>query len=227
VNKLTKSGIYVVKNKLNGKCYYGSAINVEKRFLTHKYYLRKGNSPCKKLQRAWIKYRENNFDFIQILTCNQSDLLFFEQLIIDRECAVKNGYNICPTAGSSLGLKRTREAIEKTANAHRGVKLTEEHKNKISEAKKGVKQTQLAILNRTQTLKGMKRTQDFCEKARARRQLKTPTAKLKHDDIIRIRELKEQKLTYKQIGEIFGVSPAAICDIVKLRTWGYVTDDYR
>lgn len=58
-----KSGIYQIRNTVNGKVYVGSAIKILKRWREHKTSLRKGVHHSKHLQKAWVKYGEECFVF--------------------------------------------------------------------------------------------------------------------------------------------------------------------
>ncbi len=77
------SGIYIIKNKVNGKFYVGSSCNCEERFSAHKILLRKGKHHSVVLQRAWNKYGERNFIFKVIEECCAERLLDREQFYID------------------------------------------------------------------------------------------------------------------------------------------------
>lgn len=57
------SGIYRILNKINGNCYIGSSLNVEKRYKHHLSTLRHNSSRCSILQKAFNKYGEDNFEF--------------------------------------------------------------------------------------------------------------------------------------------------------------------
>lgn len=64
-------GVYCIECS-NGAIYYGSSINVNKRFYAHKNALRKNIHPNTKLQNLWNKHGENNFSFymVEITTFN-------------------------------------------------------------------------------------------------------------------------------------------------------------
>lgn len=132
-----KAGIYKITCTANGKSYIGSSVNIKQRFSEHVIALNKNSHHSIKLQRAWNKYGENAFSFFTILVCAKSDLLFYEQIILDFYFAVKDGYNICPTAGSCLGVKKSPESIKKTADKLRGRKASEQTKLKMSLARTG------------------------------------------------------------------------------------------
>lgn len=83
-------GIYRIRNILNNKCYYGSSKNINKRWNRHKNELLKNKHNNIKLQRAWNKYKENNFIFEIVELCNIDDLLIKEQIYLNK----KPEYNI-------------------------------------------------------------------------------------------------------------------------------------
>jgi group I intron endonuclease len=83
-------GIYRIKNIVNGKSYYGSSINIEKRWKRHKNDLIKNRHINTLLQRAWNKYTEINFIFEVIEECDKNILLEREQYYLD----LNQGYNI-------------------------------------------------------------------------------------------------------------------------------------
>lgn len=132
-----KTGIYKIQNTLNGKCYIGSSINFKARKMQHFGKLKKGLHHSTKLQNAWNKYGDKAFIFTPIIICCKNDLLFYEQTVIDGFDACKNGYNVRPTAGSPLGVKQTKEHIEKRF-ASRGLYVhSKETREKLSIAQTG------------------------------------------------------------------------------------------
>lgn len=145
------SGVYEIRNLKNNKVYIGSAVSIYKRIGNHKNALRRNTHCNVKLQRAWIKYGEDNFLFsIKDIASDKNDLVTREQYFIDLHDSVKDGYNIAPNAYSSLGRKATKETKDKLSAASKGrkwskerlekrigIKASEETKNKISRALKG------------------------------------------------------------------------------------------
>lgn len=83
-------GVYRIKNLINGKCYYGSSKNIEKRWSRHKRELNNNTHINCILQRAWDKYGENNFIFEIIEVCDINVLLETEQKYLDSQ----QDYNI-------------------------------------------------------------------------------------------------------------------------------------
>lgn len=58
-----KSGIYIIKNLVNNKVYVGQSINLRRRRNNHFRQLRKNTHCNQHLQRSFIKYGENNFQW--------------------------------------------------------------------------------------------------------------------------------------------------------------------
>lgn len=157
------SGIYQIKNIANNKIYIGSSYRVERRWLEHRYELRRNNHYNPYLQQSWNKYREQTFEFEILEICQPEDLVTIEQYYFDwLEPFKDRGYNIAYIAKSVMrNRKHTIEAKAKMSTSHKGCKahnkgmpmdekqkekirltlrgrhLTEEHKANISKALKG------------------------------------------------------------------------------------------
>ena len=127
--------IYKIENLLNGKCYVGSTINKRKRWSDHKKGLRNNKHHNAHLQNSWNKYGQDNFKFKIIEKVDNVDnLLKREQHWIDtlQVANRKKGYNICPTAGNSLGKKHSEETKKKLQGENNSnSKLTKEQAIKI------------------------------------------------------------------------------------------------
>jgi len=128
--------IYSIINKLNGNQYVGSAVNFYKRKQIHLKQLRLNIHHSRYLQRAWNKHKEDMFDFIVLEKVKSKDFLIQrEQWWIDNS---NSQYNVCKIAGSSLGVKRTAETIEKIRQANLGLKHPEWRNEIKSKAQGGV-----------------------------------------------------------------------------------------
>jgi len=126
------SGIYQIQNTLNDKCYIGSAMDLQKRWMGHLNDLYHERHHNRYLQRVFDKYGEEAFTFIVLEYVEEPETL------IEREQYYLNilnpEYNLAPTAGSQLGMRRTDETRAKMSRAHRGKHLSIETKKKISKS---------------------------------------------------------------------------------------------
>ncbi len=135
-------GIYKIENLVNGKIYIGSSSDLKNRWRQHLQSLVKGNHYNAYLQRSWNKYGMENFKFAIIEICELKSLIEREQNYIDLFDACRNGYNISPTAGSTLGTILSEEARKNISLRQTGKKRgphSEEHKRKISQSETGKK----------------------------------------------------------------------------------------
>lgn len=135
-----ESGIYIIRNKINNKIYIGSAVNFNDRWKRHLRDLKKGTHHSIHLQRSWIKYGISNFIFEIVEKSEPSKLIQREQFHLDfhKSYDIKNGYNMSPTAGSSLGIKRSQETKDKIRIANLGKKESLETRNRKSVSTIGI-----------------------------------------------------------------------------------------
>lgn len=101
-------GIYRIKNIINNKCYYGSSKNIINRFKIHKYRLNNKKHPNIILQRAWDKYKEDNFIFEVVEECDLSQLLLIVQKYLD----LNPTYNIAKNSFGGDNLTRHPNRLE-------------------------------------------------------------------------------------------------------------------
>lgn len=133
------SGIYAIKNRVNGKVYIGQTINLERRWIAHKSDLRLGRHDNDYLQKAWTKHGEEVFEFSVLEECKISSLTEREQYWMDALQALNrdHGYNLAPAAGSMLGYRFTEEQKLRLSEVYKGlpghIKSPEELR-KLSEA---------------------------------------------------------------------------------------------
>ena len=122
-DKIYKTGVYIIKNLVNNKCYVGSTAKQHfqksmsgfyRRFEHHKQALRKNTHSNRHLQRAWNKYQECNFKFEILAYCPPEYCIKLEQWFIDN---LKPVYNIRIRAENNLGIKQTKEHIQKRTNS--------------------------------------------------------------------------------------------------------------
>lgn len=132
------SGIYRIANKINGKGYTGSAIDLVDRWACHRSLLNHGKHHSKHLQRAWNKDGEDNFEFIMIEQVFDINLLIErEQYWIDFYKSYEQafGYNMVSKAGSQLGFKHSEESKQKM----RSKVISEEQKERLRLVRLGTK----------------------------------------------------------------------------------------
>jgi len=126
-----KSGIYLWRNKLNGKTYIGSSSNLANRFTQYFCYTRisKVTQGRSHIHRSLIKNGYSSFELQILEYCDSDKLLQREQYYMD---LLKPTYNILKVAGSSRGRKHSQETIAKMKNRI----WTEEQKSKRLEGLK-------------------------------------------------------------------------------------------
>jgi len=133
-------GIYKILNRTTGKFYIGSSSrSIEGRWIEHLSGLRRNSHYNPRLQRAWNKYGEEDFDFIVLEEVkDKKQVVVREQYYLDYYTCYnkKIGYNICPTANSRLGYIHTEETKQKISKAHKGREFSEETRNKMSKSAK-------------------------------------------------------------------------------------------
>lgn len=132
--KIGLCGIYMIRNKSNGKIWIGQAKNTKIRWRVHKRdFKRNKNSPH--LQNAWNEYGEDAFEFVVLeqCECKKEVLCEREQYWLDFYQSYDHelGYNIAKIAGSCLGVKRSEETKEKIRQLHLGRKASQETKEKL------------------------------------------------------------------------------------------------
>ncbi len=111
------SGIYLIRNAINGKRYVGSARHIENRWCMHRGLLRRGTHHNPHLQAAWAKHGEASFTVSVLeVVMNHQQLVPREQHYID---SLHPEYNKNPIAGSRLGTHHGAAAKAKLAVAGR------------------------------------------------------------------------------------------------------------
>lgn len=135
----TTTGIYEIRNLVNGKRYVGSAVDFGNRWRVHAQSLARGDHHSTPLQRAWRRYGPSAFQFNKLLACSKDNLIMYEQICMD---ALAPEYNVAPVAGSQLGYRHAPESRAKMSAANNrlgnpGYVHTPQSKARISENRKG------------------------------------------------------------------------------------------
>lgn len=205
------TGIYEIRNIKNGRRYVGSAVNVSKRWREHLRQLETGKHHSRFMQRCWNKNGGENFIFRVLKACEVGDLIAEEQEAID---AIKPEYNSVPTAGSQLGYRHTEETRKKMSKSRpkdfspmTGKCHSEETKEKIRRAKKGVKHGPYGRARVEKAAAAMRKTK----------------SQMTEDKVRLVRSLREQGRTYKSIADQVGCTWHVVHDIIRGRTFSWVT----
>jgi len=141
-NTNSQSGIYCIYNIVSGKQYIGSAINFSQRIRNHKSQLSKIKHHNAHMQSAWNNYGDDSFIFLIVEYCSIENLIKREQFWLEQFDFSKQLYNICPTAGSHLGMKRSDKSRKKMSESQKGRVVSEKTRLKLSEANNGRKHTE-------------------------------------------------------------------------------------
>lgn len=112
-------GIYQIRNERNGKRYVGSSCDFTRRWKEHRGALRSRRHYNPILSRAWEKYGAESFRFSALLVCDERDLLFYENRVIQ---GMNPEYNVATVAGTTRGIKYSDEARAKISKAMMGNK---------------------------------------------------------------------------------------------------------
>lgn len=106
-------GIYSITNTKTGKRYVGSSKDIETRFKSHMYGLRKKEHHSIKLQRSYNKYKNESIFHIEVLEeTTEKQLLKREQYYIDLYDSFYNGYNCAATVEDQKYMNYHRYTIE-------------------------------------------------------------------------------------------------------------------
>jgi hypothetical protein len=128
------SGIYQIRNLLNGHKYVGRSRSFSGRQRKHWRLLAAGKHHSQHLQAAWNKYGAENFVFEPVyLSTDPKDTVIGEQLLIDLGVGQ---YNVSTSAQAP---DMTPELRKKLSDALKGRIFTPEHRQRIGEARKGRK----------------------------------------------------------------------------------------
>ena len=148
--------IYMIKNKIDAKCYIGQTIekDVNTRWNKHKRSL--NSDGCRALYNTFRKYGIENFDFKIICISFDEALDDLEVFYISKFNSIApNGYNL--EGGGNKNKIFHPETCKKISIALKGKKHSEERKLKNSNAQKGKKHSDEARQKMSETRKGKKR----------------------------------------------------------------------
>lgn len=135
-------GIYAIIHKATGNRYVGQSNDVAVRLYTHKWHLNRGSHVNPKLQSAWSKYGETEFEFVVLEECDADYLTAREQFYIDQKPWFN--VNLVAEAPPMLGRKHTAETRAKIGAAKKGGSVSAGTRAKMSASMKGLKRTEEA-----------------------------------------------------------------------------------
>jgi group I intron endonuclease len=144
-NNSAKSGIYQIKNMINGKIYIGSAMLIGNRKWRHFKELSLKKHSNSKLQSAYNKYGKNVFIFEILELCSKECLIEREQYYLDNLLKAntndlyfkRKGYNILKIANNSLGFKHSQKTKDLISKLQKGKKVSNKTKNLLYKYSKG------------------------------------------------------------------------------------------
>lgn len=242
-------GIYKIRNILNNKIYIGSSYNIFARWNQHKQGLNKNKHNNKHLQNAWNKYGVENFEFSIIEECEEINTLEREQFYLDKYKTFDKeyGYNISKSATAPMmGRKFSKETL---------LKLSESVKNRDSscwvrgEDKYNTNFKEEDIIEIKRMIVEGNKIKDIAKYFKVQpntiTQIKTgerwshikteydeliqqnPRQKLTENEVIEIKKLLiENKLSIKEIANLYDLNFSNISAIKNLRTWKNVGIEY-
>lgn len=137
------SGIYVIRNKVNGSIYVGQTKQrFVKRFFLHQWKLRNGTHDNKHLQRAFNKYGEDAFEFeVEEIIIGDSNFFNSEEMRIIKKYRLQGAcYNQTDGGDGAKGTKLSEENVRKLAELNRklntGKKASKETRERMSKSHK-------------------------------------------------------------------------------------------
>lgn len=166
------SGIYLIRNLLDGKVYIGSSVNIRKRWQSHHQLLCKNKHHSSHLQRAWNRDGSDYFIFQVIELCSPDVLVEREQFWFNAHsaCDARYGYNIGLFADAPMrGRKMRPESIAKVVAAITGRKHPPGTGAKIAAALRGRKRPLSVMAGALAANTGRKATAETRAKMSAKR----------------------------------------------------------
>lgn len=169
------TGIYKIKNIVNGRVYIGASTDVYKRFYQHMFYLRRGEHANVDLQSDYNLYGESNFECSVECECDESELDRLELSTLHKYGGYTsdNTYNMVEAARVAVGecnhnygkhwsdewkdeqSRKMKEYLkDKTHHPMYGKHFSEESKKKMRLSQLGKTQSAESNRKRSEKLKG-------------------------------------------------------------------------
>lgn len=145
------SGVYQIRNLVNGKIYIGQSTRLVDRRYNHFRLLALGKHHTPHLQSAYNKYGAENFVFEVLVYCEPDSLDYFEQKSINE---LRPQYNSRLEATSNRGHKMSDETKRRISLSNMGHGVSVETRNKLSKALAGRKMPLEAVKKLAQRMMG-------------------------------------------------------------------------
>ena len=130
------SGIYKIQSKSHPeRIYIGSAIDIKKRWRSHRNELDTNHHKNDKLQKHYNKYGKGDLLFIHLLGCEKEDLIKNEQYFLD---SFPVYFNICKVAGNTLGVHPSNETRGKMSKTHKSINTWSKNSKRTPEQCKNI-----------------------------------------------------------------------------------------
>lgn len=210
-----KSGVYIIQNMINNKCYVGSSVVIRDRLFWHYNMLIKKLHPNMILQNSVAKYGINNFVFIPILNTPIEYCRKLEQFVKD-----KSGFNCCYNIAKDCELAGSRIVHSdstklKISIANKGKKRTEAQKKYLKHRLSVIKNKDTKAFSE-QRLKNLPKTQIGSKNA---------NSKLNEDERDAIIQMINCGFRNKDIVKSYPlISNGLITEIKSGRTWRHLQD---
>jgi len=108
-----ESGVYIIKNSIDDRCYIGSTIDFYQRFQDHKSSLLNNKHANQILQNFVNKYGLNTLSFNILCFCNNKVLRYNEKLLMDE---LRPSFNIKPLEINDFNLYNADDEKERVIN---------------------------------------------------------------------------------------------------------------
>lgn len=236
------SGIYMVVNLINDKKYIGQSKNIKKRFQSHHLVDYKNENNCNyntKFYQAIRKYGIDNFEVVILKLCEEKELDDLEIKYIKEFDTFKNGYNSTeggqfwsPNIHSEETEEKRKQTREKNKSLmsenHPRAKLTNQQVWDIrqryidGESIKEIYNDFKDLYTNQQTFKRIVLGQTYVTVGNipTKEQVRHTNAKLTDVQVKKIRNsYKKGVVSYRELGEKYGLSESSIAAIIKRETY--------
>lgn len=211
------SGIYMIKNKRNGKVYIGQTVGLARRKRNHFSSLQRNVHSNFYLQNAYNKYGEIVLDFIVLERCPPENLDKKEEEYIAKYNALdsRRGYNL--VNGGSDNRYFTKDVKEKISDALSGKPKTKTHCKRISESNKG----------RRISLKSIKQANATKKKHKIQHGEDNPNAVISDETAKAIIEELFEGLSIKEAAQKFKCSKNTVYNLQQNRSYKHIMPQKR